>query len=369
MNQKIEDERIKNFREKLDATRANLQVYAGVETDVRKGGYLQDILRDLITDEIQGLKLGAAQQVLPYLVILGSLHISALHEMYLHGAEFWQDKYKDAVKDRANLKNKIKSYTALVAEMKQKALDWRRGLISQADAIWDINPDRDNKKMLRKKIVDTYIESRGHLAYWDYDFDAAFSRYTENVVDIFAQQLDDFLLPSLLWRYMDPDCNEVPMKRPGFTVTGPFGLFGEAESDSGWPHYYGDAFFYDPQSGPITEITVSSGDLVDGLQVRSGDQGEWHGAHAGDSTLQISSDMKITKAWGRAGWSIDQLWFGSDAAGLFKVKLSVGGGKDGGMGWTAEPPANADAFLIGISGNAKDSLDRIYLHWQYSRLE
>src|SRR5262249_46509850 len=137
------------------------------------------------------------------------------------------------------LKKKIADYSALIKETKRKAIDWRKGLITKEEWMMDINSDRRNKRMQRWRIVDRYVQSAGYLVYWDYDIDAAFDRYVQNISDIFSQQLDDFLAPYYLWRYMDPDCDEVPIKKTARTVTGPYGKFGKRESDTKSPMFPG----------------------------------------------------------------------------------------------------------------------------------
>lgn len=86
-------------------------------------------------------------------------------------------------------------------------------------------------------------------------------------------------------------------------------------------------------------------------------------------TLSLG-DSKIVKAEGKASWSINNLRLTSDSAGWLGLFRAIEAGREtSGDAFKVEPPSDTDGFLAGVSGFAKDTLDTLYLHWQYTRWE
>lgn len=379
VNEKIDDNNLRGFVSQLKGVEDTFQKYRDATTPSVRPTYLADVLSKLDDCYQNGVSFlqDNPQITMPHLVALGTLHITALREQYVSGPELTAD-YNSGPQDRSALKNHIKIYSDLIKQNRAKALDWRRGQISKGSQFQ--RRDSSSGPYQVQALIDTYLQTTGFLS-WTVDgsdavgrsvgrFDDWFTTYVQNVVDIFGQQLDVFLIPTLLWRYMDPDCDEVPRKRSATTVNGPYGRLGPSEeSDS---HCYwdqnGKPFFYNPTYAPITKITISSDAVVNGLFVWYGDQPQSYGFRMTDSTMEVSSDMKIIAASGGAGWSVNQLSLLADKhqSGLFNLGLIGGGRDESGMKWKASPPANTDAFLLGFSGNASENLDTLYLHWQYS---
>lgn len=352
VKQEIQDDKIQSFNDTLDGIKATLQEYVALTDPVRKGTDLQDILNAFTSLKAQEKEIVAPQRALPYLVMLGTLHISALQEMYLHGAQYFSTG-ADSSLDHKNLKDDINYYSGRLTTLKAGAMDWRRSLFSKGMGQADGLP----------YFIDNYrTNGVGSLLYGRAD---QFDTYQQKMVDIFSEQLDAFMIPSFLWRYMDPDCQDVPMRRSAFMATGPFGA-----------GLNGDVFFYDPQYGPIIEISVSTGDFVCGITtVYASGMFQKHGASGTDHALAVPSNMKIVKANGFEGDQLNDLWLGSDDGQTW-----VGGGPHTGNTWNAEPPSGADAFLVGFSGNASKTVatengpvegrvGSLYLHWKYNRWE
>jgi hypothetical protein len=381
----------------FDYNRQGLQQTWQQYVQERKPDLLLGMLGDLNTLSAKALNLDHPQQTLPHLVAFATLHLTVLHELFTHSLAYRAGD-SDPIADpafiiqtrRKALKDMIAAYSTKATTMRADALQWRKDLVT-AYVEWDQHDHHaymDDDKFfqangifrLSPNAVPYSIDPPGY--YPSADDYARVDRYKARMAEAFGSQLDALTLPSLLWRYLDPDSDDVPQRKTATLVTGPFGKLGNAEGKGYYrgyrfwnlPSVKGDIFAevfgeigfpaWDPTDAPvpITKITAQSGDLVYMLGVndafRLGVQAD------GNVSLSLGAGERIVSAKGHHGWQCHEVNFATNKGNA----MAAGGTFD--KTWSAVLPAETHPFLAGISGCASDDgLDQLYLHWQYERWE
>ena len=301
------------------------------------------------------------EKTLPYFMAMGTLKLTLLREQYIFYTKIYNvTTDPDSAKNYAELTATIGRYYAAAQKSRDAALAWRLSFIKVGET------ERTDWGLLGPstthiwKAEDTY--GSNWSVSWEYNsltggtLDAeSKARYAyENrlgaIAADFGNQLDTLLEPGYIWPYVDPRNPNHPNKTPVYVNSGPFG------GRNG-------AIFQDNPAGlPITDIVVRAGSRVDGVEFfYGGRSGGLHGGSGGSpNKLTLQPGEFIVSAYGRAGDSMDQLYF------VTSMGRQVGAGGGGGSPWIASPPAGRNAVLISIAGKqGARSFEGITLNWCY----
>jgi hypothetical protein len=360
VKQLIEDD---NFK-KLDAAVRQLQTVnknvGGRPTADTKRQALTALIAQLNGTLGETIRLTDAspQQALPYLAVVGTIHLAALREEFVNLKILYPDITAAGVTQyRQELKAMIAFYSDKVKKGREAALKWRRGLVVSED--------------IRRfgHSSDSYLQSNAGFRYpSNGDHEAAMNYYRDRVAEVFGSQLDAAMLPSFVWRYFDPDVDDVPTRKTATLIAGPFGKFGSAEgSDS---KIFGGAFFWNKPSDPLWMIETRAGDSIYSLRLTSKSAG---GATSADYPLQeaqpdsayfLREGERFVKAYGNDGWECHLLGLGTNRG----VNFESGTNKSGTV-WSVTLPDDTHPYLVGLSGATGSQLCQLYLNWRYERWE
>jgi hypothetical protein len=343
---KIDDAAYKNVRIALKIIENELKKYSSNPTALEAAAQLTNL--ESMCDGLMTVisELPRPEQSLPYIAMAGSLHIVILQERWRRAAELYKESPEVVATRAKTIADTITKHQKLIDERKSAALQWRRSLVGQytnfdfnsyvRDDFFGMGP---TSASMGPRLVPN---------------DPFLPKYTDFVVRMFEEQLNAFLLPSRLWKYLNPDNNEIPVRTIEMFSTGPHGWV-DAET-----------FIYQTNSEPLDLLNLSTGYWVDSLWVRyQRDRdagGNFYGKHRYDPNreLKLRPEEKVVQVWGGMR--------GFHELGL-NFKTNQGRILGGGVGenrWKSEPPANAQAFLAGISGHYDDErLFCVYLHWKY----
>ncbi|HKR63956.1 MAG TPA: hypothetical protein VJZ00_09510 [Thermoanaerobaculia bacterium] len=345
---KIDEAKYADFKLVLEIVENQLKTYINNPTASEATTQLTNLVTtcDAVMTAVRALP--RPEQSLPYIAIAGTLHIMTLHERWRRAVELWNEP-PNVVAMRANaIAEAITKHQKLIDERKSAALQWRRGLVSS----------KQTPLGARSYVNDDFFgvgpwgrPSIGPELVYN---DPFLEKYTSFVVRMFEEQLDSFLLPSRLWKYLKADNDEIPVRKTKRFSTGPHGWVDR------------ETFIYDPETTPVAEIWMSAGWWIDTLTIRY-ERGEFahYGTHGwGNQKIVLGWGEKIVKASGGMSGS-------HEIGARFESNQghAIGGGRSENP-WKSEPPANAQAFLAGISGHYDDErVSCLYLHWRYTAWE
>lgn len=317
-----------------------LQLYIIAGDSTQRSQLYTSLLAAIADDEPYYLNQSRPETTLVYFVNMGTIALSIFAEQ----CRFYEDIYgqpdSNAPAHLKLLQDKTTLYLSCAAEARQAAMDWRLSLIT----VEQEGPDCYKPTYW---VIDSY---NGCRFYCDaFTVNAMEQQYRTNVQKDYDAALDVLLYPSTLWKYLDPTEQGTPVETVITAASGPFGgTQGKA--------------FEDRHDQRITKVIIHAGSRIDGIEVFYGGQsGGLHGGTGGNTyTLDLGDSDGIVAAYGKAGGSMDQLFFRT-AHGQ-----DVGGGGNGGGDWSAIRPAGTDAVLGWISGvQGSSSLESLTFHWVY----
>jgi hypothetical protein len=351
----IEDASIATFVTTMSGLKNEMREFILTQDIGMKGAVLNRMLGNLDEASPAALALPKPQQSLPHLVNLATIHLNVLHERFINHLRYFPNATPDDVQNsRHDLKEMIVTYLDAVQKAKAAALVWRKGLVDEG---WV----KEDRLVVFK---DDYVPNNAVFACKPYTENKSFEEHRQRVADIFATQLEAIMLPSLLWRYLDPDCDEMPTRGYAILTTGPFGKLGNAErgnGNGGRGIHVGQRFWNEEGAKPLRKIGAHSGDSIYMLQINDGPQ---HGSENPQTdTITLGDGERIVSATGHHGWECHQITFTTNKSRTMRT------GRVEGATWTAAPPPETDPQLWSLSGNASDRLDNLYLNWQYRRWE
>ena len=363
MKELISQERIIDLDKRLSGIYTNLKRYQDA-VGVQKGQWFTTVLGNLNDAEPYFLDTRDPEKSLPYFVALGTIKLTMLREQVL----FYQQIYGEADQKRAeHLKefhDTLRTYLAASRLSRTKAMHWRLGKISFA------HTQEHPVGILGPTTTDIYTAHdalTGWTASYRYNSltggtpDAegrARSEYEGRRLHVEAQfgvELDAFLTPSYLWKYLNPEETAKPNRTRVRFTTGPY---------AGRRH---QAFTDNPNGAPITRVKIHAGDRLDGVELFYGDvSGGLHGKVGGSMHCDVTLEAgeAIVAAYGTHGEVMHSLWFETNRGRVF------GAGIDRVHAWSADPPESVRPTLTHIAGfQGSGHIDGLTMHWEYWREE
>lgn len=364
MREVIAEERVIDLNKRLVGLRNTLDTYESTSFGVQqKGHFFSNLLTALGQAEPYFFDPRNPEKTLPYFVALGTLYLATLREQYVSYDKIYGQADPDRAKHLKTLQDKITQYSDAARTIRDRGLKWRLDKVvvdyNKTTAFGIGGPVITH----RWSAVDHYD---GWGVEWQYnsfnhgDTNAealargAADNRRRHVQGTWAADLEGFLGPAYLWRYLDPTKTDKPKRLPVDITTGPWG--GALEKE----------FADDPRDKPITAIVVYAGARVDGVEIfYGGVSGGLHGARGGRShRLDLSPGERIVGVRVRAGGAVDSLLF-ETSQGRW-----VGGGGNTGNYVVGDPPDDANASLHRIYGRQGTAhLASIGFTWRYYRDE
>jgi len=360
----IAQEQLDQLAKQLEGLRLQLASYNKEKFGSQiKGGTFTTLLGLFNAAEPFFFDAREPQRRLPFFVALGTMRLAALRELYMSYADIYLEADKNAAQHLTDLKDKIKKFTDAATLSRERALEWRLGKVSvihTETTSWGVVGPSTNHHWSAHDAYDGFHRE------WSYNTltggttnaealarKAHVDRQAE-VRSQFSAELDRFLSPARLWRYLDPTVTEKPKEITAELQTGPHGGQGHTE------------FADDPKGKPITRIVVHAGARVDGIEVfYGGVSGGLHGWRGGSThTLDLEPGETIIGVWGRAGAALDAVYFETSKS------RQVGGGGRGGGDWIASPSDEFGSVLARIGGRqGSKHIEALKFFWRYTKQE
>lgn len=360
----IEQEQVDQLMKLLEGIRLQLADFNKENYgSPRKSGAFDSLLGNLNAAEPFFFDVRDPQRRLPFFVALGSIRLAALRELYLSYEKIYRQADDNAAQHLADLKDKITKFTAAGALSRTRALDWRAGKVGvdhRSSTTFGIAGPSTTHYWWAHDDYDGFHRE------WSYNTLTGGERNAEGLArkaqqdriaevrSQFGAELDRFLSPARLWRYLDPTVTDKPKEIANEVQTGPHGGQGHAE------------FLDDPKGKPITRIVVHAGSRVDGLEIfYGGVSGGLHGKRGGSTHAHdLEPGEKIIGAWGRAGAALDALYFETNK------NRQIGGGGGGGNEWIASPSDDLGAALSRVGGRQGSAhIEAVKFFWRYVQEE
>jgi hypothetical protein len=220
-------EKLDDIKNTLEGIKTNFNEYTDVPDPLEKGIWLTNVLSDLNVFRNKICNSDRPEQTLPYLVATAVLHVTALRERCLYGAEYYSSK------DGVYL-GKKNHHDALL-----NAIDYYRKMGERARANILANRDsqigRDKKEYSQRTSYDvrssywwwfwdnynTSVNRKWEIQYtsggWEiYEYEKQWSETYHNhrnkVMSELTQKLDKFLAPLSILPFMDTENISIPIK-------------------------------------------------------------------------------------------------------------------------------------------------------------
>jgi hypothetical protein len=335
VDEKIVVSNLNNFKQEIDGLQQNLKSYAEETNRELKKGDLPGLAQAAERAWVKATQIGSPQLSLPHTVMAGTIHLHLLREI-LANATLFNMSDAEKAKKAGELKDTITRYTGKVATMREQAIAWRESFIN----------DQVDKRLRDPMSFDNFAPRKR----------VSNTNYKQLAIQWYEEQLDAFMLPSRLWKYLPLDTTDLPVQKTVYLTTGPFG-------------YIGASIRVDDLTKPLTKIeTFFKGNRA-GIQIFHGsDASGWQGVDGGEETqtLEIDEHQAVIRAW---GGQYDEPWF--SYLGLrfrSRIGTEIGGGTTANP-WEAELPLGSYPSLAGISTCGRSNLVGAYLHWRYTAWE
>jgi hypothetical protein len=363
MKELIAQERVIDLDKRLNGIYNNLNDYQAAAPGKQKGQWFTTVLGNLNDAEPYFLDTRNPEKTLPYFVALGTVTLTMLREQVLFYPEIFQEADAKRAEHLTKFREKLKKYLAASRLSRAKAMEWRLGKLrvdhSESTTFGIAGPSTTHTYTAKDTLT-------GWGASHQYNTLTGGERNAEALANgdlaarrtfvesQFGIELDAFLTPSYLWKYLDPEEKEKPSRQKVVFKTGPYA--GHAHKP-----------FNDGGKGPITRIKVHAGDRLDGVElfyggVSGGLHGKVGGAMHCDVTLEPGE--AIVGAYGSHGEVMHSLYFETNRGRV------IGAGKHSVHSWTADPPESVEPTLTHISGHAGSGhIDGLSMHWEYWREE
>ena len=354
----VDQAKLQILSDMLEGIRNVLKLYEDTSFDSpQKGQYFTSLLTALNTAKPHFFNAQNPEKLLPFFVSLGTLHLAALREQSVNYNDIYRQADPDRAKNLKLLQDTITEYAAAARTIGQRALAWRKAKIGIRD--WS-----EQSGISRNYYWKAYDEYDGWSAQFSQNnttsesggsqrkAETAFNNRVTQVENAWGAELERFLSPAYLWKYLDPTKSDKPTRVPVDIKTGPWG--GGRETP----------FEDDPKGKTITAVRVYAGTKVDGIEIfYDGVSGGLHGAAGGNRYhYDLLPGERIAGLRLRAGEAIDALWFETTAG------RRIGGGGRGGIYYIGDPPDDANATLYSIAGRQGSAhLAAISCTWRYYR--
>lgn len=356
----IAQERVIDLTKRLAGLKSALENFQkeAVGSQVRKGAF-DHLLGTLRDAEPYFFDPRDPEKTLAHFVALGTLNIATQRELY----ENYQTIYLEPDPRRAarlkDLQDMIAKYTKGANDARDRVMKWRLDQIH-------LTQREQQSGISRNYYWGWRDEYTGGGPEWGYnnttggqtDAEQLARRGLENRINeirsSFGAELDRFLAPTRLWKYLNPSETSQPRKVYGEFFTGPVGGIHATE------------FMDDPKDRPITKIVLHAGSRVDGLEIfYGGVSGGMHGKAGGNRHELVMQDGEfVVSVWGRGGGAIDALAFETNKG------RRIGGGGNGGAEWMLDPSDDMAAMLYRVAGRAGSGhIEALKFGWRYWREE
>ncbi|HEX2252056.1 MAG TPA: RICIN domain-containing protein [Thermoanaerobaculia bacterium] len=355
----IAQERVIELGKKLAGLRNLLRSYESTSFGSdQKAQFFTSLLAEFDLAEPYFFDPRNPEQQLPYFVALGTLHLATLREQCVSYEKIYGKPDPDEAKHLELLQTKIREYTAAAKTSRARAMKWRADQIGVEHTT--------ETTLTRVHVWTAFDRYDGWRASWQYNsttgghYDAeqlaraSAANRLQQVRGGWGSELERFLAPAFLWKYLDPTTTEKPKRMPVDITTGPWGGGRERE------------FADDPNGQPITSVVIHAGTRVDGVEIfYGGVSGGLHGQVGGERhQLDLEPGEKIVGVRVRGGEGVDFLQFETNHGRW------VGGGGRGGVYVIGDPPDEAGASLYRIFGRqGTRHVAAIGCTWRYHRDE
>jgi hypothetical protein len=397
--EKLREQALSAFHDAYVGMQASWQTYV----QEKSWTSLQAMLPTLNTLSAQAMNFDHPQETLPQFVGFASLHLKALSETFTHTLDYpepGEEAAKTVQVRRQTLKKAIADYSNKAREMRDGALQWRKGLITYSTEVDDYelipkdnSRDEGSVPLGNPYMQDSFLQSNGIMRLSVVNTEGSFDvgqadidrvgRYQERMAEAFASQLDALTLPALLWRYLDPDCDDVPVRKNATLITGPFGKLGAAEDSR---YFKGGRSWNEPsvkdntgsqnaelgfpvadqtdQPVPITGIAAVGTNCITSIQISPYNPISPNESGSGFAEIILTEGEHIVTANGCEGSQCQAVRFTTNK------RNAMAAGNFSGTTWSTTLPPDTHPFLTGISiAVSDDGIDQMYLHWQYERWE
>jgi hypothetical protein len=357
----IEQSYVKQLENHLTTLRTDLDSYTKAALGKQKSDFFSGVLLKLNDAEPYFFDQNNPQSRLPYFVALGTIALTTLREEYLFYEQIYREPDGRRTDRLADFKTKLAAYLKAAEVSRARALTWRLGKITtdhQVEHPWgvlgptttDIYIAQDSYSGWR--FSQQYNSLTGGEPRAEANRNEAYQKHREQITAQFGAELDAYLTPSYLWKYLDPSQTAQPTRTKKELVDGPFG--GRKYTR-----------FEDAGGAPITRIVVQAGTRLDGLEIFyggvSGGLHGWAGGHRIDVTLEPGE--QVVAVYGTSGEVLHGIWFETN------LGRTIGGG-GGGNGWSTDAPDNLHAVMSRIAGyQGSKHIDGVSIHWEYYRDE
>ena len=327
------------------------------------GMRLTTLLERLQSAQARYLDHTAPEKALPYLLVLGTLHLAALRERYddFENLYPWSPVQREQLLDE--LRGHLKQYAHGSTHAQGRASHWRLGFI-------ELTQERLHQEQWGFVITDRYNGYREVVSTDRRSEDveraiAALEAYRRHVTERFNAEWSVLFGPASVWRRMDPIERYQPRIAYAASVSAVFGgrrgTTFDGENDTA-------------QTAPIREIQIKLNDAEDrvlGLRImRTAPHGTrtWGAFHQrGVLRKHLFTDEEcITAAYGdHRGYdeSLYSLYFVTN-----KGHIVGGGRRDRGKAWASEAPTGVAPKLGTVTCWASDGeIEGIAFTWMYGR--
>ena len=304
----IQEQMVKDLADKTQGLYALMHDYRQTSYGItQKGEKLTFILGWFIENKPSYMNQTQPWVTLQYFVPMATLNLTALREQWLYWDKIYtNDQGASTAQHLNDLQSQMREYVKAANDIKTQCLTWRSGCVTQSNweqfglfGMGETCTVTDNVRGI------THTLKRPNDSAWDPTVQAQraqaaanANKYYQNLLDyvdqVYRQQIDDLMSPSLQWPYFDNTGSYPDIREKVRTTTGTMG--------SGLSQYmvhFNHRASRD-QNGPITRIVLYGGDWISGIEVFYGNVSSGLQGKANDKmrTLDIGATEGIVKISG-----------------------------------------------------------------------
>ena len=363
----IDEEYLKNLAKEMQGIKNVIHQYAISTSGGDKGDWMTSMLQKLESAQPYFFDDRAPEKTLPYLLTLGTMHLSALRERYDHFEEFYGKKPDKPEQLLRDLQERVNLYVKGAATARTKTLEWRLKYITLAQKIAYKDGQPHHDVFIVEDSFDGFrhVADTGSFHSSRAEGQAMFDERKRQVTESFNAELDALFGPGLVWKYIDPGLKETPKTVRPTSKSGLFGTRAGTEFD-------GERLV--ANDAPISEIRIHVNpgeERILGLPITRGSAGMngFGNTTAGALRLhRFQPGETVAAAYGShagPGGPLLSLYLVTNMGHVFG-----GGRRDIGVPWASEPPIGAEPRFETFFGWASSGqLEGIGLKWSYARKE
>lgn len=342
-------------------------------TSDKKGDRIQRVMDDIV--EKESFFMNKPQQVLPYLVGLGTIMLPLRKMKYSNYAELFGHAPEDKVKEenKTFLKEGIAEYLEAVATSRTELRNWRMAKIQDAQSTKNgRESDGASETWYKSYAKDDYdgwyqewtyyeIDTMGGTrtnGYSDHKRRAEFAveQRRKQIREQYEVEIDEMVRPSKFWKYLDPEEKPYVVE----TVKKAVGAFGGVDAShtfSGKDNkMISKIIIHSNNGGNVCglEVFYDNSTVSDGLKGKTGNMQE---------VLELKNGDYIVSAYGFAKDVIEALYF------ITQKGIIKGGGtfsnRSSQHAFNADVTDGFNPQLTNISGAYSHDLQQLTFHWEY----